>query len=336
MKHFFRSPLIQSLFFVALAAVSFTSMAADCVVKPAKVNIVITSLKIDPSVPVGSVLHSQLVNTRTYPASFNCGTQALYYASQMGSNFSTESAITGVYETGLSGIGIRVRDVVYRSQWVPYSQSPAPGSWDGGSATGTVTIELVKTGDISAAGKGTFRTGSLMTAKVNSRTTAVGASQFYEIVITSVPTGGWTVKSCTIDNAKRNQIVPMGTISKSDFNNSGYGPVVNFTITINCPDGIPSDSPIRVTYDRMTSGSSDGYMDVDPTVADAAENVGVEVRDTDSSLLKFSSGYSYTAANVSNSEITIPMTARYKAATTVSGINPGTANTAMTITINQD
>ncbi|WP_082019526.1 fimbrial protein [Leclercia adecarboxylata] len=336
MKKKFSSLLPQLLFLYTLAAVSFKAMAADCTVAYQKVNTVISSLKIDPTVPVGSVLHSQLVNTRTYPASYNCGTQALYYASEMGSTFSTQSAISGVYETGLTGIGIRVKDVVFRDQWAPYSQSPAPGTWNGGTANNTVTIELIKTGEISSANKGKFKTGTLMTAKVNSRTTSVGASKIYEIVITSVPNGGWTIKSCTIDNAKRDQIIPMGSLSKSDFDSSGYGPVKTFKITINCPDGIPVDSPIRISYDRMTSGNTDGFMDIDSTVADAAAYVGVEVRDAKNSLLQFAHDYTYTSANVINDQIIIPMTARYKASTTVGNINPGTANTAMTITINQD
>ena len=113
-----------------LAATSMTigkAQAADCSVSAGRANVTINSLKIDPDAPVGSVLKVQIVNTRNNPASFNCGTQALWYGSTMGSTFSTESAVSGVYETGLTGIGIRVTDIVYRSQYAPYTQSPALG-----------------------------------------------------------------------------------------------------------------------------------------------------------------------------------------------------------------
>lgn len=336
MKPRFRTSIINTFLLLALAVVSCKSIAAECSVEYKKVWIVINSLKIDPNVPTGSVLHSQLVNTRTYPASFNCGNQTPYYASEMGSDFSTESAISGVYETGLSGIGIRVRDIVYNQNWAPYVKTPAVGSWDGRTTTGVIRIELIKTGEINANSKGKLKSGTLVTAKVNSLKTPVRAKTFYEIYLNGGSTGGWTVKSCTIDNAKRNQTVQMGKVSKSDFDSSGYGPVVNFKININCPDGIPNNTPIKITYDRMTSGSSNGFMDIDSSVADAAKNVGVEVRDKNNSLLVFSSDYTYTNNDVSNKEISIPMTARYKATSAVKDINPGTANTAMTITITQD
>ncbi|MET7268685.1 fimbrial protein [Klebsiella variicola] len=93
---------------------------------------------------------------------------------------------------------------------------------------------------------------------------------------------------------------------------------------------------MKISFERMTSGASDGFMDVDSTVANAAQNVGVEVRDNNNTLLKFSSDYTYTSSSVSNKELTLPMTARYKAATTVGNIGPGTANTGMTVTIDQD
>lgn len=329
--------LFASLLLLSTGSVSNLARAADCyVLQSPTVNIAIRSLKIDPDMPVGAVLRTQHVNTRTYPASYTCGSQALYYASTMGSNFSKESSISGVYETGLIGVGIRVSDIVYRDQWVPYTKSPAKGTWNGADATGTIKIELIKTGPLGTASSGKFKTGTLVTAKVNSRNTAMGASQIYEIRITSVPSDGWVVKSCTISNANRNQIVQMGTISKSDFSSAGYGPTRNFTIQVDCPDGIPDELPIRITYDRMTTGSADGYMDVDTTVENSAENVGVEVRDQNDSLLKFATAYEYRNASVDNKKILLPMTARYKAATTVGNINPGTANTAMTITIDQD
>lgn len=153
------------------------------------------------------------------------------------------------------------------------------GSWSGSNATGTVKIEIIKTGEIPTVNKGKFKTGTLVTAKVNSRATSVGAKQFYEINIANGPAGGWTAKSCTLSNSNRNQTVQMGTISKSDFNSGGYGPVKNFKLVINCPDGIPTDAPVKISFERMTSGASDGFMDVDSTVANAAQNVGVEVRD---------------------------------------------------------
>ncbi|WP_159566132.1 fimbrial protein [Budvicia diplopodorum] len=281
-----------------------------------------SSLPIDPEAPDGAIIFTRFVDDIAGPK-YTCASGRADYASRMSSAFSTivgNNSRGNIYASGIPGIGLQVSDLEIPSRVIPQRDGLSPNElipfW---GPDNRIRIDFIKTGPISS--------GKLTSGKV----------AIYEVDDTPVATISllsnisWVTKSCTIDGADRNKVVPLGTHRVSQFN--GIGSVSTdspFSLTLNCQK---DSAPVYVSFEPTTGSTGDGLLNIDSSVTGAATGVAVEVvNQSDRSRLKFRNEVKYHMA--AESTVILPFIARYRQ--TGSTIKPGKANAAMTFTINQN
>lgn len=305
-----------------LALNSFQSYAAEgCNIYKQDYTITQSMIYIDPDAEIGSVLATTSMSTMGNKAFCLGGTRPGKYASEMKSPFNkvvSSNDKGDIYESGVPGIGLQISDLQKRVYMVPYETNIRYQDLMPWETHGRTTIYFIKTGPISS---GTTLKGVVAEYTLDKKTAATVALQ---------ANINWKKKSCIVEPGKRNQIVTMPTTSKNIFGSIGStGPSRDFKIEIKCD---PDDAPIFVSFEATTGSTGDGILNIDTSVADAAKGVAIEILNKeDQSALKFLTEVEYHK----NKEtlITIPLTARYKKI--ASTVTTGTANAAMTFTINQ-
>ncbi len=276
---------------------------------------------IDPDANTGDVLATADVSTLGPKALCLLNTKSGKYASQMKSPFTTVVGSNDkgdIYSSGVPGIGIQITDLQKRVYMVPYSTNIRYQDLMPWETSGRTTVYFIKTGPIS---NGTTLKGIVAEYTLDKKVAATVALQ---------ANISWKKKSCVIEPNKRNQVVTMPSTSKMAFGAIGTtGQPKDFAISIKCE---ADDAPVFVSFEATTGSTGDGILNIDSSVAGAAQGVAIEILNkSDQSPLKFLNEIEYH--NQKETEITIPLTARYKKI--ASTVTSGPANAAMTFTINQ-
>lgn len=295
--------------------------ASGCILLDGKTyNVSLTSMPIDPDVAVGTVLHTQRIDTTGPKLTCPLNSSRGKYNSKMLGNFTT---ITGtnvygnIYATGIAGIGIQIRDLVQSAKSVPYSTSMNSGEllfWQTDKKT---VVSFIKTGPV---GTGKSKTGQ--------------AAQFMldDWLIAKIAVNvsfSWITKSCTADPNSRIQNIQLGNPSAKSFASVGStSDDKTFSVKLKCSEDAV---PVYVSFDPTTGSSGTGILNIDTSTEGAAGGVVVEILNGgDRTPLAFGTEKKYHT-NAEKS-IEIPLIARYKRTGTVVS---GTANAAMTFTIIQ-
>lgn len=301
---------------------SFQSYAADgCTIYRQDYSITQSMIYIDPDAEVGSVLATASINTMGNKALCIGGTKSGKYASAMKSPFTTVVSSNDkgeIYESGVPGIGLQISDLQKRVYMVPYSTNIRYQDLMPWETAGRTTVYFIKTGPIQS---GKTLSGVVAEYTLDKKIAATVSLQ------TQI---NWKKKSCVVDPGKRNQVVNMPSTPKATFGAVGStGPSKDFVIEIKCE---ADDSPIFVSFEATTGTTGDGILNIDTSLADAAKGVAIEILNkADQSPLKFLNEVEYHKQK--ETLITIPLTARYKKI--ASTVTTGSANAAMTFTINQ-
>ncbi|HGK4015660.1 TPA: fimbrial protein, partial [Klebsiella pneumoniae] len=139
----------------------------------------------------------------------------------------------------------------------------------------------------------------------------------------------WITKSCVTDPSLRIQNIQLGNHLASSFTSVGSTSTdTKFSVKLNCQKDA---NAVYVSFDPTTGSTGKDILNVDTSNSDAATGIAVEILNAkDRSPLVFSSETKYHT-NMESS-IEIPLVAHYKRIGTVKS---GTANAAMTFTINQ-
>lgn len=283
-------------------------------------NLNLSSMPIDPDVPVGTVLYTARLDTTGPKLSCPINSSRGKYSSKMLGNF---TKITGsnsygnIYATGITGIGIQIRDLEQSAKAVPYSRSMNSGELYLWSTDKKTVISFIKTGPVgnekSKTGQAAqFQVDDWIVAKI-----AVNVSF------------SWITKSCVADPNSRFQNVWLGSIPAKSFTSMGStSDDKSFSIKLKCKEDA---IPVYVSFEPTTGSTGTGLINIDTSVESAAKGVAVEVLDGKTGKpLVFSTDNKYHTG--AETTIDIPLIARYKRTGTVT---PGTANAAMTFTINQ-
>ncbi|WP_330983310.1 MULTISPECIES: fimbrial protein [Enterobacterales] len=305
---------------LCLGLLSFGAKAAsNCTVLDGKSYRVLTaSIPLDPDAPDGSVLYRRYVDTSG--PKIACLSGSAQYKSEM-----TNKTVTGVnadgniFETGIPGVGIQISDLMMSNRKVPNKGALSPNdllpAW---STSGRIRVDFIKTGPIS---QGYIRGGKVAEYKVDDYTVA------------SIEVKGnqsWVIKSCTIDSADRNKTVQLGNYRASDFSSVGSTTVDKyFSLTLNCQQ---DSTPVYLSFEPTTGSSGDGILTLDKSGTDSASGIAIEILNkSDRTPLVFNNAIKYHSG--SEKKIEISYIAHYKKIN--STVSPGTANAAMTFTIDQ-
>lgn len=305
-----------------LALYNYQSLAADfCNMSFKDYPIPQTILYIDPDMDDGSLLAKAEVNTSGVKGICAPNTKSGKYASSMQSPFNTvvgSNEKGNIYSSGVPGIGLQISDLQKRVNMVPYETNIRYQDLIPWETVGRTTVYFIKTGKIST---GTTLKGVVAKYTLDKQNIAT---------VTLSTNLAWTKKSCVVDPGNRNQVVPMPPTSYTVFGGVGTtGPSKNFSVTLDCDE---NDLPVFVSFEATTGSTGNGILNIDNTVENAAKGVAIEILNRDdSSPLIFDNEVKYH----SNMEkvVSIPFVARYKKIATT--VTAGTANAAMTFTINQ-
>lgn len=305
-----------------LAMYNCQSLAADnCILYEQSYTIPNSVLYIDPDVDVGTVLAKAEVNTSGAKALCLVNQRSGKYASVMKNSFTT---VTGsndkgnIYASGVPGIGVQITDIQKRVLMVPYETNIRYQDLMPWETVGRTTVFFIKTGPISS---GTTFKDVIAEYTLDKKTVATVS------LATNI---AWTKKSCIVEPGKRNQTVMMPPTSYTVFGAIGTtGPSKDFSVSIKCE---ADDSPVFVSFEATTGSTGDGILNIDTSVADAAEGVAIEILNkSDLSPLIFDNEIKYHTQK--ETEIIIPFVARYKKI--ASKVTTGTANAGMTFTVSQ-
>ncbi len=305
-----------------LALCSYETMAADnCILYPKSYSIPNSVLYIDPDAEIGTVLAKAEVNTSGVKASCLLNTKSGKYASTMKNSFTTVVSSNDkgdIFASGVPGIGVQISDIQKRVLMVPYSTNIRYQDLIPWETVGRTTVYFIKTGPISS---GTTFKDVIAEYTLDKKTVATVS------LATNI---AWVKKSCIVEPGKRNQTVLMPPTSYTVFGAIGTtGPSKEFSVSIKCE---ADDSPVFVSFEATTGSTGDGILTIDSSVAGAAEGVAIEILNkSDLSPLIFDNEIKYHTQK--ETEVTIPFVARYKKI--ANKVTSGTANAAMTFTINQ-
>lgn len=295
--------------------------ATGCILLDGKTyNLTLSSIPIDPDVAVGTVLHTERLDTTGPKLTCPLNSSRGKYSSKMLGNFTT---ITGtniygnIYATGITGIGMQIRDLEQSAKGVPYSTSMNSGEllyWQTDKKT---VISFIKTGPV---GNEKSKTGQAAHFNVDDWVVA-------KIAINV--SFSWVTKSCVAEPNSRIQNIQLGNPSAKSFTSIGStSDDKYFSVKLRCKEDAV---PVFVTFESTTGSSGTGLLNIDTSIDGAAKGVAVEVLNANNRTpLAFDTEKKYHTNAEKNIEI--PLIARYKRTGTVT---PGTANAAMTFKITQ-
>lgn len=141
-------------------------------------------------------------------------------------------------------------------------------------------------------------------------------------------TGSITDVACTVDSDSRNQIVDLGVVSKTAFENSKTAGAKNFNLVLtNCPATVTS---AKVRFDGLQVPGDNSILAL-TDVADKATNVGIQLSDNQNNVINlYQDSASYPLVPETN---TLKFIAKYYATGTGTDVGVGTANAVTDFTI---
>lgn len=234
-----------------LAAISSFTAKAECSLTTLPATINIPDLTLSPSDrgQVGTVLYS--VSLPAPSISYTCGNsvRSTWYSTYVRPEMSRTN-IENVYETGIAGIGIRIKWPESRAQnaWVPGNFSCQGNCFE---AADKIKIEFVQIGNAQSS---TLAAGEIVDISVS----ADNAPQNKKTILT-INLGTVTVnaRSCSIYASNNN--VDLGDYSLVDIKKTGFlGDRKDFTITLECYN--PTSA--KITFEAKKAwGMGDSVME---------------------------------------------------------------------------
>ncbi|WP_167366673.1 fimbrial protein [Cupriavidus malaysiensis] len=246
--------------------------------------------------------------------------------------FGSTSAAPGkynTYPTPVAGVGVRIRGGINKDDWWP--QSTDGTGTDYGLAAGTeFTIELVKTGDITAAG--------VLSGEVGMTYIIPHEKQIRSIVtngsINIVP----KVPTCNVLTPKVD--VDLGKATTSELKSVGAtSSPKSFEVRLQCSGGNPGTT--TQMYMTLTDSANPANQTDTLSLASGskAKGFGIQIlRGADDTLVSYGPDSAaadnpnqWKVGSFGNVNVTIPFKARY--VRTSSTVVPGTANGTATFTM---
>lgn len=307
--------------FLGICSQEVFADATGCIVLDGKTyNVNLTSMPIDPDVAVGTVLYTERLDTTGPKITCPINSSRGKYSSKMLGNFTTVTGTNtygNIYATGITGIGIQIRDLMQSAKGIPYSTSMTPNELLGWGTDKKTIVSFIKTGPI---GTGKSKTGQAAQFQVDSWILAKIAVNV---------SFSWITKSCVAEPNSRIQNIQLGKPSAKSFTSIGStSDDKSFSVKLKCKEDAV---PVYVSFEPSTGSSGTGLLNIDSNVDGAASGIAIEILNGgDRTPLAFDTDKKYHTAV--EQTIEIPLIARYKRTGTVI---PGTANAAMTFTINQ-
>ncbi|WP_186079529.1 fimbrial protein [Burkholderia gladioli] len=279
----------------------------------------------DPgTVPIGGVIYRSqdlglnFINKRFPSASFEC-TEPLAFFYKTGIGVPNDR----IYPTSIPNIGMRLSTFPGTG-----SINSTLGAWD---ESFPITIELVKTGEITAG-------GYLSGAYAQYRANTVDGQLMVEFRFASPVKVQPRIPTCRV--ATPQVTVPMGTMTTAMF--TGIGSTTfsrRFDLALACSGGYPGTS--TNAWVTLTDASQPGNTSttLSLTQNSSASGIGIQIRHDDTVL-----GFGPDSATVGNTnqwflgridqgmaEIRVPLTARY--VQTGARVGAGSANARATFTL---
>lgn len=278
----------------------------------------------DPTVPVGTVLFNGTGTSSGLGGELVC-TSAIGTGTYAGSG---QVGALETYPTGIAGVGIRIKGGVNTSYWWPQSYTwtePSNKFIDGSY----FTVELVKTGPITAAGA---ISGEIGTTTLNNQGNRVIRRIYINGSLPIRP----QVPTCKVTTPS--VVVPMGNVHASSFTGVGStSPAKPFNILLTCSGGTSgATTGVYMTLSDVTNPGNRGdtlTLSSDST----AKGVGIQVLDG-TTVIKYGADSDQSGnlnqwyiGSVTNGSYTNSLTARY--VQSASKITPGSANALATFTM---
>ncbi|MHA7680308.1 fimbrial protein [Cupriavidus sp. PET2-C1] len=280
----------------------------------------------DPNVPDGTVIFSRSGQATGKGSWISCpgnlGTGSYEGKGPVGA-FST-------YATSVNGIGVRIKGGVNVDQWWPQKSSWEKNRIEFGGGGG-FTVELVKTGRITAAG--------LLTGEIGTTTLVDQQNQVIRrIFITGSLPIRPTVPTCRVTTPS--VTVPLGSLSI--YTLTAVGPKTEsrpFEIRLQCSGG--SQGTATRMYMTMTDASEPSNRSTLLSLSSKskATGIGIQILRANDSLVWFGADSSQSnnqnqwfIGEYGNTAVTIPLKARYYQ--TAAHVTPGVVDALATFTMN--
>lgn len=289
----------------AWAGCSITSAGAT----PAEVTFTIPPIVVSSDAEPWTILYSQHLNSAAIKVKCSAkGNIYQGYTVLSDADLVTNSALEKVYATNIPGIG-------FRAGWGNNTSSPLSSGnlispWHLGSSTvnpGDGTYPITLNAGIELVVTGPIGSGLLDTSKL------VADWKYDDIVIGQLrfTATSINVQANTCNLAEKNITVPLSSMTTSEFN-SNFSDIVSdsrFQIQLE-----QCAANVQVDYKFTTSGStgvSNGHTLNIASGSEAAEGVGIQILDSNNSILLFDKDYTAVAKTTENQSVYIPLKARY-------------------------
>ncbi|WP_320698976.1 fimbrial protein [Enterobacter bugandensis] len=237
--------------------------------------------------------------------------------------------LTGVYDTGVPGVGIALRNdqgqrisgggkVACDSRSTPIGYVSTDGSQ---TFDFNVTLELVKTSDA-------VQSGTLLQAQTEFGIGVYGNDGIGSPNVIAYA-GNVNFQNVTCSVSPKNLTINLGDFPVSDFVSVGMlsNPAQNFDVTVNCNSNVQPE--VKVT---SSNGYETGFEGVIKLTRQPGMATGVGVRMLfDDHLATFDTYVNTQRQAIANQTLAIPFEVRYEQTSNV--VTPGPANTVATVTL---
>ncbi|KGD90456.1 hypothetical protein JL37_21185 [Achromobacter sp. RTa] len=279
----------------------------------------------DPNLPDGHVIHRSAGNAIGLGGTAYCkgriGQVAYYVAT------SIHQDRYNTFKTNIAGIGMRIRGGINSSEWWPQYDVGVGNSWDMIPAA-NFTVELVKTGKITAGGEISGMIGGTMFVETGYLARSLRLSA--PIVIKPrVPTCELKTTVVRVD---------MDKVLVSDLQDGRTGPLKDFELKLSCSGGDPDTTTRMYITFTDASDSSNRTSTLSLSKDSTAKNVGLEILRSDNTLVRYESelggANQWLVGEYGNVEVNIPLRARYIGTSANQAPTPGSANAYAIFTMN--
>jgi P pilus assembly protein, pilin FimA len=312
------SILLKSVFAILLLSISKFSLAITCSygsygqLRPNTPYYNFGSVIVQRDTPVGTILKTLSVNHGSYSGMLGCDSP--WTEIEQMTLFTSSSSISGVYDTNIAGIGIRVG-------YAPNYNFNHFLSHDGGVyllTSENINAYLVKTVP-GAVGAGNLRTG-ILTKQIIAE-----SSSYY--VDTGLGSTTIIPVACSISTPNLN--FPIGDVLASNFGSSigttPAGAQNTQNLGLNCDSGANINVALNGTQNPDV-GTTSVLALTNQGSADVAKGVGVQILYNGSPLVLNNRIWLKTS---SGGQETFPITARYYQ--TKTAVTTGKANASATL-----
>lgn len=268
---FVRRSLLRALVLIVFAIGWTANARADCPTAALPMTFTYGTIGVSNSLAIGDVIPGT-VKSFTLAGKCVATTLASKPVVACPQTQSAVAGMTGVYTTGLPGVGMRMRDVNGKplvGTGACSTDSSLGNTGTDGSFNLSGTFELVKTGAITA---GAISSSSAYYATGVLNTSVTLNDGNYKMSVAS----GTAVRpvTCSVTSETANQTVALSPVSTSALNSAGaVAGSTPFSIGLNCDAGVK----VAVTY-SSTSGNS-GVASVLASTGTATD-VGVQLLDS--------------------------------------------------------